>query len=234
MHEDEKNQFYVTLDDLKYFETDVSEGQHTIRVEYIAENWLDRSGWINKYSFRYALSPAKYWRSFGTLEIELDGSKLSIKPTVNLGEPTSVSNGISTWKFTSMPKEVILVTLVPEMNSLARTLVRISPQGVMIILSLILAAIHLVAIYFYRQSHQARYSWVVISGSIVLPLLMLISYMYSFDLIDNTIGPEATRYHGYTFIILLLYPIVMPIYWIMMWLYDRWMKKRFALIADQG
>jgi hypothetical protein len=228
MHEDEKNNFYVTIDDLKYFEADISEGQHAIRVEYIAENWLDRSGWVNKYSFRYALSPAKYWRSFGTLEVVLDGSNSNLKPLVNLGEPASVSNGISTWKFTSLPVDVIMVSFAPETNKLASTLIKISPKGIMLIVSVILATIHFIGIYRYRRSHQAKYSWVMIAGSVVMPLMMLISYMYAFNLIDTSIGPDASRYHGYTFFILLLYPIIMPTYWLAMWLCDRWMKKLYA------
>jgi len=67
-----KNSSYVyKINDLKYFETDILKGTHKVRVEYTANVWTDISGWIKKYSFRYSLTPAKFWKSFGTLTINI-------------------------------------------------------------------------------------------------------------------------------------------------------------------
>jgi hypothetical protein len=43
--------FVYKLKDLKYFETDISNGVHKVRVEYTANVWTDISGWIKEYSF---------------------------------------------------------------------------------------------------------------------------------------------------------------------------------------
>lgn len=57
----------ITTEDLRYFETDITEGRHTIRVEYTAGAWVDESRWVRESEFRYVLSPAKYWRSSASL-----------------------------------------------------------------------------------------------------------------------------------------------------------------------
>lgn len=50
--------------------------------------------------------------------------------------------------------------------------------------------------------------------------------MFSYDLIDRAIGEEAGNYHGYTFLILLLYPLLLAIYGTIMWLADKSIKGR--------
>ena len=55
------------INELKYSEKTLSKGEHKIRVEYEAEASTDVSDWIKEYSFRYSLSPAKYWKSMNTM-----------------------------------------------------------------------------------------------------------------------------------------------------------------------
>ena len=61
----------------------------------------------------------------------------------------------------------------------------------------------------------------VIIGSLAIPLLVLWSYVYGFDFIDNLIGADAGKYHGYTSLLLVFYPILMPIYWLAMFFVDK-------------
>jgi hypothetical protein len=68
--------------------------------------------------------------------------------------------------------------------------------------------------------------WVMIAGSILVPLLVLLSYIFSFSLIDLAIGPAASRNHGYTFLSLAFYPLLLLVYWPAMWLVDRAMARR--------
>jgi len=65
----------------------------------------------------------------------------------------------------------------------------------------------------------------VILGSLVVPLLILFFHMLSYFIIDWSIGEEASRRHGYTFLILFLYPLLLPVYWFIMWWIDRSMKR---------
>jgi hypothetical protein len=216
------------LSELKYFETDLSQGEHRIRVEYTAGVWMDRSGWVKEYSFRYSLSPARHWKSFGTLQVTTDASDFNQELTTNLGPPTEGSlDSISTWNFSQIPSDFFEITYKPEISNLAKTLIAIGPFRLTLTFALLAAAFHLISIATFRKRHPAKKkSWVVIAGSIALPLLVIISYIMSFELIDTTIGEEAGRFHGYTIMAILLYPPVMPVYWAIMWLADRLIQRR--------
>ncbi len=70
----------------------------------------------------------------------------------------------------------------------------------------------------------------MIAGSLIIPAIILFYYVYSFEIIDNAIGVNASRYHGYNFLVVFIYPVLMPVYIIIMWLVDRTMKKRLGKI----
>jgi hypothetical protein len=62
---------------------------------------------------------------------------------------------------------------------------------------------------------------VLITGSVIIPLIVLVFYIYSFDLIDDAIGTAASRYHGYTFLVMIFYPVLAPFYGLVMWLFSK-------------
>lgn len=228
LYEHPYQNFTVKIDDLKYFTIDLSEGQHSIRVEFTAQNWVNREDWVKEVSFRYALSPAKYWKSFGSLEISLDASSFGKKLSTNLGSPnTGDLFTKASWTFNELPNEVFYITHKPEINPTAQQLIDFTPANIAYTLGGILVLIHLILVYFYRKSHpQKRYSWVAIVGSLLIPFICLWINMDSYRIIDNYIGHMASRYHGYTFLILLGYPVIMPIYWLVVWLFDKLIKHR--------
>lgn len=216
------------LTDLKYFETSLTKGAHIIRVEYIANVWTDHSGWVKEYSFRYSLSPARYWKSFGTLQVVLDASKAGNQLTSNLGAPTKgKTDAVASWSFNKLPADYFNITYRPALSSLSQSLIKIGPEGLTVAWAIILAALHIVAIKRYRKKNVAvKYSWVVIAGSIIVPFVILLGYIFSFYLIDNSIGVEAGRRHGYTFLVMVLYPVLLAVYWVIMWLIDRSIKRK--------
>lgn len=224
--------FQIQLADLKYFETDITEGEHVIKIEYTASSWIDTSDWVNDYTFRYALSPAKYWRSFGNLNITIDARNIHEIISTNLGNPTSGSlESMATWTFDKLPAEIFTIEYKPTLSSTAAFFIKLGPEWLCIILSVLIFSLHLFWILYYRRKNKdVRFSRVVILGSIVLPFVALVSYMLFFSLIDSVIGEHASGRHGYTFLILLLYPIVTPFYWIFMWLVDRIYRRKVLVI----
>lgn len=219
---------YFPINDLKYFETDLAKGTHTIRVEYTANAWNDHSDWVKKYSFRYSLSPAKHWKSFGSLEIFVDATSPKSTFTTNLGLPNQRNkDGVFVWKFTKLPSEFIEIEYKSEISSMAKILIAIGPVGFTIIFAFLLVLFHFFGIIRYRKRNPTiKYSWVVIAGSISIPLFLFIGFMVSFGIIDSAIGPEASTRHGYTFLAIFLYPVIMPWYWLIMWFVDYVLKKR--------
>ena len=216
------------LNDLKYFEVDLSKGEHTIRVEYTAAIWENRSNWIKEYGYRYSLSPAKHWKSFGTLEISVNANGFGEDIKTNLGQLASGRlDSVAVWKFDKLPADVFEITYTPKVSLFASFLLSLEPFGLAMIVGLGLLIIHLFLMWRYRRSHpDKRFSWVMIVGSLIVPAIILFYYVYSFEIIDNAIGAHASRYHGYNFLVVLIYPVLMPVYLIVMWLLDIVMKKR--------
>ena len=216
------------LDDLKYFEANLSKGEHKIKVEYLANVWVDNSNWIKEYRFLYSLAPAKYWKSFGSLTITLfqDGQ---LKPiTTNLGNPKEGKIGaISTWSFNELPYDLIQIKYKTEITQFAQTLIAIEPFGVMMYIGILLFVIHIGLVFWYRKKNTIKkFSWVVLIGSLLVPYCMLHSYILSYDLIDNLIGIEASKRHGYYILILFWYPVMFVVYLIIMWVIDLIFRKK--------
>lgn len=223
MQESPTRGFLVDIDDLKFFETDLAEGSHIVRVEYVANCWIDRSDWVTERSFRYFLSPAKYWKSFGGLDIALDASQVGKALKTNLGAPSMGDlKSKCSWTFSALPVDVLQISYQPAIGSVAAALIALSPIGLATLFALALAVLHFIAIKRHRKANpRASLSWALIVGSIAVPFLTLLGFIFSFDIIDAAIGEAASRYHGYTFLALALYPILLPAYFVAMWLADK-------------
>lgn len=225
------SEFHVSLADMIYFETDVPHGEHVIEVSYIARNWTNRLDWVNEYSFRYALSPAKYWKSFGTLNVNIDASDFDQELNVNLGHPKNGNlQSIAQWEFNNMPIEIVKISFNPKVSPIAQTLIEITPIKIAYITGAIFTIIHFFTLMWYRKKHPIkRLSIAVVIGSFLIPLVFLMSWINSYFLIDFFIGEYASGMHGYTFFVILLYPIIMPVYGLISWFIDKWIKTKYAL-----
>ena len=71
MNEDLQHEYHIRTNDLIYFETNVPIGKHLIEVNYTAERWKNSKGLVKKYDFSYVLAPAKYWKSYGSLDVTI-------------------------------------------------------------------------------------------------------------------------------------------------------------------
>ncbi len=221
----------IFLSDLHYFETDMPVGEHRIKVCYTAKRWTDKTEWVKKYSFRYALSPAKYWKSFGTLHITIEAGNLPKGIITNLGKPTSGSlDSTANWIFNKLPVEIFDLEYEPEISATASLMLKLGPGWLCVLFSLFLTAIHIYGILHYRRANKdVRFSWIMITGSMLVPFLALISYILFFGLIDSLIGEHSSGAHGYTFLVILFYPFITPLYWILMWLVDRIYRRKIVL-----
>ncbi len=225
------NSVLYNLDDLKYFEANLSKGEHKIRVEYIANVWVDKSNeWVNEYSFRYSLAPAKFWKSFGELNITVFQDR-NIKPlTSNLGNPIEGNfDKISTWKFNKLPDDNFNIVYNPKISQLAKTLIWLDPFGIMIVFGMLLLFIHSTIIYRCRKKNAVkRIKLIVILGSLIVSYLMFHSFFISYNIIDNVIGVDASKRHGYYFLILFWYPVVAAFYMAIIWAIDFIIKRKLA------
>jgi hypothetical protein len=227
IEESSTTSFGISIHDFRYFETDITAGKHIIKISYLASIWSDGSNWINEYSFKYALSPAKYWKSYGTLNLTIDATAWGKPISCNVGKPSFGSiDSIAHWSFKGLPTDILTITYNPEINIAAKILVLIKPLGLALIFLLILIIVHFKLIKAYRKKNiNKKFSKVVIFGSIIIPLFFFISWILFYHVIDVIIGKHASTEHGYYFAVIILYPIVLPFYWISMWLTDRTVKR---------
>lgn len=229
----ENSSVIYKLNELKYFEVDLVKGAHTIRVEYTANVWENRSKWVKEYSYRYSLSPAKNWKSFGTLEITLDARGFGEELTTNLGKQESGNQDSAVWKFNKLPADVFEISYTPKVSSFASFLISVEPFGLAAFAGIMLLIIHLFLTWRYRKNNpEKRFSWVMIAGSLIVPAIILFYYVYSFEIIDNVIGVNASRYHGYNFLAVIIYPVLMPVYLIVMWIVDLMLKKHYGKLKS--
>lgn len=226
--------YVYKLSDLKYFEANIEKGIHKVRVEYTANVWTDISDWIKEFSFRYSLTPAKYWKSFGSLDIVVEQEGQIREITTNLGLPVEKEiKSTNTWTFNKLPDDFLKISFTPKPNNYAKVLMTIRPFGIAIIATILMTIIHLFSTIGYRRKNvQRKYSIAVILGSILVPFLSLLAYMYSYELIDNAIGEDAGRHHGYIYFSIILYPIILIAYWTLFWLIDRQYKSK--LITEKA
>lgn len=230
IHETESSSFHVYLNDLKYFELDLDTGKHVIQVQYTADRWISRNQWMNRYDFRYALSPAKYWKSFGGLEVTLDASRCTYGIHSNLGLPVSGDlSCTATWRFDHLPVDILRISFEPEMPRTARILTDISLDNLGIILGMLFMLFHLMGMYSYRKANpHNRFSWVMIVGSLLIPFLALCAYVFSFEFVRMLIGEHASNYHfSYVGMYFVMYPFIMPVYFLLMWAGDMIFARRF-------
>lgn len=213
---------------LKYFEAQLPEGIHTIKVEYTALAGQNLWGSIKEFYYTYNLKPASYWRSFGSLDIEIDATALNGEYRVNFAGTDSIPPGaVSHWHFTQLPQDEFSIAFIPRISKFAQIFNSIGPDVLTFLFSVLFTILHILFILKYRTAHpNQRYSLVVIIGSIFLPIIFCLIFMLSFSLIDLVIGEFASGRHGYTFLIFFIYPVLMPIYWVIMWLIDRSKKKK--------
>lgn len=226
----EESGSYYSLNDLKYFETSVSKGEHRIIIEYTADAWSDRSDWIKEFYFIYSLSPAKHWKTFDSLEVVLKPENPEAVFTTNLGNPSEkYGNSVYVWKFAGLPSDIIKIDYIPEVSLFSILLLYFEPFGLTLIFTGIITFVHFLLIRSYRKNNPGKkHSPVLIAGIFLIPLFILILYVYSFELIDSFIGIYAGRYHGYTFLIILLYPVILIVYGIVMWISDKIFKRKFC------
>lgn len=208
----EHDQIYSNNSEILYYLIPITKKQHKITVEYKAVAWEDRTDWIKEITFRYSLAPAKHWKSFRNLSLTINAPFSSDEFSCNLGEPNHTNQNQFLWEFNKLPGDELIIKYNTSMPFMAKLLIVISPMGLCIIY-LILSLIF--QVWFIKRKKSGKiFTWIL---AFILTFISLFVYMFSFGLIDLIIGDTASVYHGYTFFIILAYPIILIIYLFLLW-----------------
>lgn len=213
---------------LKYFEADIAAGEHTIRVQYtaVANTFLGNK--VTEYNINYNLKPARYWRSFGTLDIEINTNNLQGTFTSDLsGKESEIKENITHWHFNKLPQDDFSIEYKPNISTLGKIAIAISPEGFSFIFIAIFIFFHIRYILKYREKNRAkRFSPVVFVGGVLIPLIYCFIFMFCYSLVDIFIGEHATGRHGYIFLIFLLFPFLAIGYTLISFIIDSYKKYR--------
>lgn len=222
---------------LKYFEVDLPEGEHSIRVEYTAQTGVYLGNPIKEYTVKYNLAPARYWRSFGGLDIEIDRTGLEgIFEVYHPDLGRSLTDPVSHLHFSEIPADELTIKCTPKVNPVARLVIAISPEIVFFILFFILTIViiilHIHMVFKYRAKYpDKRYSPFAIAGSIIVPVICGFISVLSLIIIDTILGQHSTFersgvYMIYALIVICL--IALPFYLIIIVLLDRYKKNKLS------
>ena len=215
--------------DAKYFEINLSEGNHVINVKYSAYPTINRSDWTNQYIYSYSLKPAKTWKSFGDLTVTLKIADESKYLKTNLGEPLSgMIKADSKWFFDHLPQDVLEISYQPQPMPLAQWLINLDSLILLLFLICLLGGAHYGLMYWSRKKSLKKAWMVTWLGILIVPFIVLMIVFYKICLIDWLLGEHASRYHGYTiFIIIFGYPLTLLVYLVIMKLCDSYFKRVF-------
>lgn len=219
-------QFYSSA---KYFEVNLSEGKHVITVQYSAYPTIDRSYWTNQYIYQYSLKPAKSWKSFGDLTINLKiNDELKYLET-NLGKP--VGGKITTdskWYFDRIPNDVLEISYHPLPSFWIQGLINVDGRVVFLGLIVLFGFIHYRLLRSSREKRSKKANVILWLGIVIVPFLALMITMFRIEFIDWLLGEHASKYHGYiVFIVIFGYPLALPVYLVIMILCNSHIKRLF-------
>ncbi|MCO5232754.1 MAG: hypothetical protein LC105_06980 [Chitinophagales bacterium] len=112
--------------DVQYFEVDLTQGEHSIVIRYeasaISEEFYGEYDIVTtETSIKYLLSPAKLWKSFGGLNLTIDGTDFFKENTAasiysDFGI-LSAKEPVKHWKFDSIPQEYFYISYQPKSRS---------------------------------------------------------------------------------------------------------------------
>ena len=222
--------------DAKYFEINLSEGNHVINVKYSAYPTINRSDWSNQYIYNYSLKPAKTWKSFGSLTVTLNMADEPQYLKTNLGKPLGGAlQADSKWVFDHLPQDVLEISYQPQPMPLAQWLINLDSLILLLFLICLLGGAHYGLMYWSRKKSLKRAWMVTWLGILIVPFIVLMIVFYKICLIDWLLGEHASRYHGYTiFIIIFGYPLTLLVYLIIMKLCDSYLKRVFLQPSQVG
>lgn len=207
------------LKDLKYYTINLSKGNHILKVSYRAKKSIDLSEKIKIHRFIYSLYPAIFWKSFGRLEVILDLTKCYKELKCNLGKIRLNKNRKASWKFDKLPKENIILSYQSKPNYWASFFLKIGVTPIGLFFSIILMLFHLYIIRWFTRKNLSVLTFLsTYLGVLFVPFLFIWCFIYAEDIIDFSIGSEASG-RGSAYYLIFILPLIYIAYFILLTIY---------------
>jgi len=217
----------LQIKDFLYFKSDISQGVHKIQVSYRASRWTYKDSWLKSYSFRYALAPAKFWKSFGTLNVAIDATNFKEPIEVNIFSENDIQvESVTEMKFLELPADVLLINYNPRVSAFTQFLIDFGPFNLSLVVALILVVLHILMMKKYRKRFpNKKIAIPALVGGFFIPIAFVIGFILFNLLIDNIIGEHASGQYSYgAFYSIMNLPKYWIIYLIMAFIIDLFLK----------
>lgn len=188
---DDATEFSENISDVFLFEANIKKGINRIEVEYKAELGSNTYGYTQDYDFEYLLYPSKYWKEFGTINIdvtvpkEFDLTDLSHQFTSNNQNKYhfQINQNFKDFKF----------KMVPKISKVSKFLIAIGPFKFALIIAVLLYGLFIYLTTKIRKKQLSKLKIILwkLMYSIVLTFSFYYAYDAFYDLVRATIGKNG-------------------------------------------
>ena len=210
------------IDDLIAFNAALKKGTNTIEVYYFALNSFNRHNWFKEPTIEYSLYPSKFWKSFENISIKIHSETPFKIDSSNIGKPIAISknqyNKEYSWQLKNITTEVLSIQVSPKISKLSSILIAMEPFGIAVLILIVLIILHIKYLIAESKIKEVRFNKPLWYGNLIVPVVFVLAFLFSFSLIDWTLGENAGRFHGYTFLIIFALPVFWIGYALFMWL----------------
>lgn len=199
---------HAHLYDLMYFEFGLDSGEHVMEVHYNTKPWREQINWVDKTGFYYSLDPAKNWRSFGELDIELFFEDGVTPIYTSIDSVQKIRTYPVKWHFDKIPTPYFEVSHTPQLDGLGKMLVRIGNYniGIGIFILYILLLMYFIYRHRKRKGTERKFSFIALLGTVISPVAFLMAHYISFVLIEWSIGEDLTDFNtGKSYVLFALF-----------------------------
>jgi hypothetical protein len=221
------------FDELLLFDSLIGKGYHHLKLEYLATSAAEFDRWLINRAFEFNLEHY-IKRETDEFVFKLDGSDCKKEMSFNfLGHDVQTSGEIKSWKIKTFSNKKLTVNYNPELGKFSAFLVALDPNLILILIFALLLYIHISWIIKYRKiNFHKRFSVVAWLGSWLCPIIVAFLYVFYIDFVDFTIGDDAAENH-HALLIIIFYPFVMPVYWLVISAIDIRYRDKFRLMNEE-
>ena len=123
-----------------------------------------------------------------------------------------------TWQLKSITSGALSIQVSPKISKLSSILMAIEPFGIAVLILIILIIFHVKYLITESKNETVRFNKPLWYGNLIVPVVFVLAFLFSFSLVDWTLGENAGRFHGYTFLIIFALPVFWIGYSLFMWL----------------
>ncbi len=187
----------------------------------------NRYGFVKQYSLSYSLYPSKFWKSFGSINIELEADDAIAIYASNIGNPVEKDTKFK-WKINQVTTTTIELIITKKISLLSEILLFLHPFGISFSAFIFLFILHYKSIIKKYKFKNNNYKFSLSIGNFIIPILFYVLFFMSYTLIDFSLGQSNSK-HGYVFLFIFTLPFFWLFYGLLMLIIDRKLKAKWAV-----